>query len=146
MAGRKIPVIPEQRSKKLCIATLTQSPAKRSSNLKGTCNSILRKSYSKNVSPLKTIHERKKKAQGTQTNFVDHDVEQLSSGFHFSVNVQSFSILLLLRLHTLSFATQKLKISIFNITDYYVDCQLVIYNICCLSYSSRTTYMRSWLF
>ena len=35
--------------------------------------------------PLKTIHERKKKkkAQGTQTNFVDHDVEQLFSGFIF---------------------------------------------------------------
>ena len=96
--------------------------------------------------PLKNYSWTKKKAQGTQTNFVDHDVEQLSSGFHFSISVQSFSILLLLRLHTLSFATQKLKISIFNITDYYVDCQLVIYNICCLSYSSRTTYMRSWLF
>ena len=35
--------------------------------------------------PLKTIHERKKKkkARGTQTNFVDHDVEQLFSGFIF---------------------------------------------------------------
>lgn len=96
--------------------------------------------------PLKTIHEGKKKAQGTQTNFVDHNVEQLFSVFHFSIKVQSFSILLLLRLRTLSFATQKLKISIFNITDYYVDCQLVIYNICCLSYSSRTTYMHWWLF
>ena len=61
------------------MATLTQSPAKCSSNLKGTCNSILRKSYSKNVSPL----FMKKKAQGTQTNFVDHDVEQLFSGFIF---------------------------------------------------------------
>lgn len=43
----------------------------------------------------------KKKARGTQTNFVDHDVEQLFSGFHFSIKVQSFSILLLLRLHTI---------------------------------------------
>lgn len=57
--------------------------------------------------------KEKKKAQGTQPNFVGHDVEQLFSGFHFSIKVQSFSILLLLRLHTLSLATQKLKIYIF---------------------------------
>ena len=58
--------------------------------------------------------KEKKKAQGTQPNFVGHDVEQLFSGFHFSIKVQSFSILLLLRLHTLSLATQKLKIYIFS--------------------------------
>lgn len=33
---------------------------------------------------------KEKKAQGTQTNFVDHEVEQLFSSFHFSIKVQSY--------------------------------------------------------